>query len=148
MAIPSNFSATNTADNITARWYIEIEGLRYRYSNWTPSWNPTDASTNRTMAAYMTDLVRIQGQKAEPLNGTCVPHEFDIELLDVGDNLTDVFSIDRDSNQAEVTATIASTATTINVDDSSVFSLPCEIFIDRETMWGSTAPTSATLTVQ
>ncbi len=137
MAIPANFSDLNTRDDILALWYIEVEGLRERYGGpGLPSWNPADTGTNRPIKDYLHAIPLIQGQKAKPLNGSCTPHSFTIELLDVDDLLTALFSIHDDTNAAGTLMTddITAAGVTLTVGDSSVFSLPCDIYVDRETM--------------
>lgn len=149
--IPANFTAHYTDNNSNVLWYLEIDGLRKRYGSRAPSWNPADSGTNRHIEPYFLEpgIPQIAGQKSKPLNGSTTPHSFTVELVDVGDALTALFSIHDDTTRNETTLTAAcnDSTTTITVDDSTVFSYPCDIYVERETMRATARPTSTTITV-
>ena len=148
MAVPVNFSAKNTDDAIHAQWWIEIEGIRRRYGTTSPAWAPADTGILRPILPYFTRIPTISGPKAKPLNGTSSPHEFGVGILDVDDSLTALFSThDTSGGRTWMTGDIAKAGTTLTVKDSSVFSLPCDIFVDAETMRATAAPLGTTLTV-
>ncbi len=153
MAIPAPFTATNSANNILARWYIEIEGLRVRYGNWTPSWNPADSGTNRPIKPWFAKpgIPEITGAKAKPLNGSSSPHTFSVKLVDIGDAITALVSISDSTNRNEtkLTAAVANdSTTTITVADSSWYSAAADIYVGRETMRATAAPSGTTFTVE
>ena len=145
-----NFLATTTDDSILAQWWIEIEGIRRRIGTESPSWAPVaDTGTNRIVREFMIGIPGIDGQKVQPLNGKTEHPEFTVDLLDVDDELTELFSVLDSSTRIEsqVTAAITAAGLVLTVEDSSVFSLPCDIFVDRETMRATNDPTGTTLTV-
>jgi hypothetical protein len=132
----SNFQATVTDDGIPAHWYIEIEGLRVRYGDIAPSWNPDDSGTNRPIKTYFTKRPQITGQVAEPLNGSTTPHEFTVEIMDVSDAITTLFSA-ADTQYETSTLAVAvtdGTDNTITVADGTQFTAGDDIYIDRETI--------------
>jgi hypothetical protein len=145
MTIPANFSAKNGESYINAQWWIEIDGLRLRYGTTTPSWSPTDTTTNRTIKDYMSDIIQCRAQRVEPLNGKTTSHGLTISLIDVGDDITELFSVHDNTNKAWTTATsnCTASATTLHVTATSAFTTPCELYVGGETMW---APTKTTLT--
>ena len=148
--IPAAYTATYTANNLNALWYIEIEGLRKRYGSKSPSWNPADSGTNRRIEPWFLEpgIPQISGQRAKPLNGSTTPHSFSVEIVDIGDALTSLLSVNDDSTRHETTLTAACTATqtTIHVDSTTGFSVPSDIYVERETM-RATSKTSTTFTV-
>jgi len=145
----ANFQATTTDDSIPVQWYIEIEGIRRRYGTHEPSWNPADSGTNQHIQPYMESMPEIQGQVVNPLDGSTEYQTFAVELVDIDDELTSLFSIHDETNRAETTMTAAITAagTDLTVADSSVFSNNSDIYVDRETMRITAIPDGTSLTV-
>ncbi len=134
----AGFQATKTADSITAQFWIEIEGIRRRYGILAPSWAPgADTGINQIIREYMTELPSMTGQVAEPLNGTTQPHKFSVKILDVEDELTALFSIHDSSGGVTELAVNAGAVGNITVVDATVFTFPCHIYLNRETMYAS-----------
>lgn len=143
------FLATTTADKIEPLWWLSIEGLRVRYGGpGVPSWSPADSGTNQPVYDYLMRIPKFEGQSVEPMNGSCTPHGFEVELLDDADYLTGLFAI-HDSSTAEawVTTAIAAADVSIVVDDSSVFSNNTDAYIDRETVRITAIPDATHITV-
>jgi len=135
--VTANFQATTSADSITAQWWIEIEGIRRRYGSVVPTWavGLTDAYPDRIIRDYFETMPEFRAQEAEPLNGSTKPHEFTVRIVDVNDELTDLFSVHDDTcGIAYLTVAATAAAVNITVDDASVFTFPCDIFVNRETM--------------
>lgn len=148
MTIPANFTAHNTDPYINVQWWVAIDGLRYRYGTCLPTWNPTDTTTNQTVKDYMSDMIQCRAQKVEPLNGKTTSHGLTISLLDVGDDVTELFSVHDNTNKAwtTITANCTAAATTLTVSATSAFTTPCELFVGGETMW-ATSKSTLTFTV-
>lgn len=131
----ADFLARAGADAITPIWWIEIEGIRRRYSSHEPAWNPEDSGTERHLQPYMTRLPQITGQVAEPLNGSTTPHEFTIDLLDVDEEITELFSAaDTSGGLSTLVGNHAAGDVTIEVADGTEYTVGGDIYIDRETM--------------
>lgn len=127
------FIATTSADAITAEWWIEIEGIRRRYG--TVDSGIADTGTNRPIRDWIEVLPEFRGQQAEPLDGSTKPHEYTVKIVDVDDELTDLFSVHDDTcGIAFLAAAVAAGAVNVTVDDASVFTAPCDVYINRETM--------------
>lgn len=136
-------------DAVRAVWWLDIEGLRVRYGSAAPSWSPPDSGTNRPIIEVMRDMPRITAQSIEPLDGSTTPPSATVTLLDVGDAITHLLASSTAlAARTELTADVSSSTTTISVSDSSVISLPCDIYVDAETMRATAAPTGTSLTVQ
>lgn len=149
MAVPTNFTALKTRSRVQARWWIEIEGLRVRYGTWTPSWSPPDSGTNRPIKPWLKGAPEFTGEDAQPLDGRTTPRGFTVDVVDVGDAVMSVFSVHNRSVMARtiLTADVAAGDLSIKVEDSSVFVLPCDLYVQRETMRATAAPDGTHLTV-
>jgi hypothetical protein len=137
--VTANFEATAgvAVDSIPAQWWIEIEGIRRRYGSCVPSWASgiADTGINRPIKDYFEKMPRFRGQEVKPLDGRTKPHEFEIRLVDVDDELTELFSVhDSSCGIAYLTVALAAGGLAVTVDDASVFTFPCDIYINRETM--------------
>jgi len=133
----ADFLTATSRDDILAHRYIEIEGIRVRYGDLAPSWNPADSGTNRPIKEYFTEHPRITGQVAQPLNGSTTPHKFSVSILDVAEEITALFSVaDTDNPTTTVTDAggIAIGETAVDVADASEIAINDDIYIDRETM--------------
>jgi hypothetical protein len=129
--------ATVTDDAIPVEYVISIEGIRRRYGTTSPSWAPTaDTGDNRIVRPYMTEFPSISGFEAEPLDGKSSSMEFEVSLLDVDDELTDLFSINKAGNETLVNeaAEVAFNDTGLTVDDASIYSIGDHIYVNDETM--------------
>lgn len=136
-------------DAVRAIWWLDIEGLRVRYGSAVPVWSPADSGTNRPIVEVISDMPRITAQSIEPLDGSTTPPAATVTLVDVGDAITDLLASSTAlASRTELTSDVSDSDTTISVSDSSVFALPCDIYIDAETMRATAAPTGTSLTVQ
>jgi hypothetical protein len=144
--VTAAFQATTSADSVTAQWWIEIEGIRRRYGSHVPSWASAipDTGTNRPIRAYFEQPVggrivtpRFKGQEAKPLDGKTKPHEFEIRLVDISDELTALFSVHDDSCvQTYLAAAVTAAAATIDVVDSTgLVANTSHVYVNRETMF-------------
>lgn len=144
----ANFQATTGADAILAHFYIEIEGVRMRYGDLAPSWNPADSGVNQPIKEYFTKLPQVTGQVAEPLNGSTTPHEFTIEIMDVDDEITALFSAaDVTYGRSTLAEDLDDNELGIDVADGTQFTAGETIYIDRESMYIDSIAVN-TLTVQ
>lgn len=130
------FNATNTRDATEVVWWMEFDGIRKRYGSCTPSWNPSDTSTNRTILPYMDEFISVRPQSVEPLNGKTTSHNINFSLLDVDDALTSLMAVHNETDVAWTTVTSNCTAgmTTLTVSATSAFTTPCDIYVGSETM--------------
>ena len=124
------FQATRFSGAVPAEWWIEIEGIRRRYGSQIPSWAFAipDTGTNRPIKKYFEKMPRFKGQEVKPLDGRTKPHEFEIRIVDIEDELTELFSVHDDScGIAYLTVALAAGGLAVTVDDASVFTFPCDI---------------------
>jgi hypothetical protein len=144
MTIPANFSAKNSESYINVQWWIAIDGLRHRFGTCKPTWNPTDTTTNQTIKDYMSEIIQCREQRVEPLNGKTTSHGLTISLLDVGDDITELFSVHDTTNKfwTALTSNCTASAATLHVTATSAFTTPCELYVGGETMWAPTKTTS------
>lgn len=132
------FLATTSRDDILAQWWIDIAGIRRRYGTCTPSWSPADTGTNRPIRPWLTDIPDITGPKAEPLNGTCEPSRFEVNILDVDGEITSLLSVNKQGNITHLAEAIPASTSGLSedydVEDGSVFSADTDIYIGSETL--------------
>lgn len=137
------FNATNTADKIDAVWWVELDGIRYRFGTCVPSWNPADTSTNRTILPYLDEVPSCRAQSVEPLNGKTTSHGLTISMLDVSDEVTALMSVHDESTAVWTMLTSACTASevTLHVTSTSAFTTPCDLYVGSETMYAASQTT-------
>jgi len=137
--VTANFQATTSARSITAQWWIEIEGIRRRYGSVVPTWAAgiADTGTNRPIRDWFQKMPRFRGQEAKPLDGKTKPHEFEIRIVDINDELTDLFSVhDNTCTQTYLAAAVAAVDATIDVVDSTgLVANTSHVYVNRETMF-------------
>lgn len=135
-------------DNINAIWWLDIAGVRVRYGTGLPSWNPADSGTNRPIKDYMCKLPKISAQSIEPLDGTTTPPSASVAIADIDDEITSLLSSSTAlASRTVLTEDVTASATTITVGDATAFNLPCDIYIDAETMRATAATDGTHLTV-
>ena len=137
--VTAAFDATTSADAILAQWWISIEGIRRRYGSVVPTWaaalSDTPPTTDQVIRDWFEKMPRFKGQEARPLDGTTKPHEFEVRIVDIDDELTDLFSVhDNSCGITYLTVALAAGGLAVTVADATVFTFPCDIFINRETM--------------
>lgn len=138
----------NNEDRVRAVWWLDIEGLRVMYGSGVPSWSPADSGTNRPIIEAFASMPRISAQTIEPLDGSTTPPAATVTIVDVDDRITAILaSATRLSARTVLTGDIGAADTNIPVGDSSVFSLPCDVYVDAETMRATAAPNGTTITV-
>ncbi len=138
--VTAGFLGTTTRDDIQYECWIEIEGIRRRYGITIPSWavGIADTGENRPIRPWFTELPQITGQEASPLDGTSTPQSFQVSILDVDDELTDLFSVNKAGNESTVagSADIQAGSATFSTDDdmSSFWSVGDYLYMNKETM--------------
>jgi hypothetical protein len=138
--VTAAFQATSAIDveSTPVQWWIEIEGVRRRYGSHVPSWASAIADTGmlRPIRDYFEAMPKFRGQQASPLDGSTKPHEFTVKILDIDEELTELFSVhDASGGYTKLAAEVDSGDTFIDVDDASSFTAPCHLYVNRETMY-------------
>ena len=136
-------TALNGEDSIDTLWWVEIDGLRPRFGTAVPAWSPTDTTANQPVLAYMSDMLQVRPQKVEPLNGKTTAHGISVSLVDVDDDVTELFSVHDRTNKhwTTVASNCTASAATLHVTATSAFATPCAIYVEGETMWAASKTT-------
>jgi len=103
--------------------------------------------TERIIHPWITGIPKIKGQEVDALNGDTTPQTFSVNVLDIDNEITDLFAFNVVPIKTKVTARIDSTDTSITVANSAVFTLPCDLYVNKETVYATAAPDGTTLTV-
>jgi len=126
----------------TPYWWVEIEGIKYRYGSLKDGtdtvfdgWNPADTGNNRHIKEHLATAPTIGGQEVDPVNGECDIPSHSFTLFDHDDEITSLLSVS-DSSQVmtRLTQTLTAAQSTIPVDDVTDFGASGVIYIDRETI--------------
>lgn len=129
----SGFIATTGEDAIRAYWWIEIEGIRHRFGSRDPAWNPV-VGPNQHIYPYIEKMPAISPQVAEPLNGTTTPYRFTVDIVDVDEVFTDLMSVFIQAGYSTLDEDLTENETSIDVVDSTGFTIGDDFFVGRETM--------------
>ncbi len=137
----TDFTTENARNSIKTYFWVDIEGLKYRYGT-LPSgvdsvfdaWNPSDAGNNRTIKPWLSD-VSIGSQSVDPFNGSCSIANHSFSILDSSDALTALLCVsDTPFENSRLTAPMGSADTVVPVEDSADFSSSGIVYVNRESI--------------
>lgn len=145
----STFTEALAADAEQIRWrfYFTIDGVGAVFGMSAADTAVFETETGRTHLAGIRGVPQFSGDQLNYRSRAVVGGTFTAEVLDDDALSLAALVVPRSRRSTFVTANANRTTTTLTVKDSSVFTLPCDIYVDGETMRATAAPTATTLTV-
>jgi len=138
----TTFAIANARRANLVYYWVEIEGLRYRYGSIKAgadavfdAWNPADSGNNRHIRPWLNGYPAVGGQTADPLNGECSIPSHSFSLFDKDDTITAMVAVsDTPFNKTFLTASIEDDDVVIPVEATDGFAATGYFYLDRETI--------------